>query len=304
MFAQPPIKKCDPDRNTNGDFKIDFIGIGTSKAGTTWVSEMLDAHPGICVSEPKEVNYFNEQDNYYLIENLNYNKGLNWYKNHFLHWKTGQIIGEFTPKYLSDPKAPLRIKMSFPDVKLIVCLRNPVDRAFSQYIFIRYFKKKEGRSFEEVVRKEPQYIEKGLYFKHLNRYFQYFDKTRIHIIWFDDIKSHPTRVLKDLFVFLGVNETFNPLNTGKKINAARQSRFHQLPELTDIVTRALARYKLSFIIKAIKKTGIHTIIKKANIQKLEYTPMQEQTRIYLKQKFADDIAGLEKLLNKDLSHWK
>jgi hypothetical protein len=61
-----PTRPSEPGLETTIDFNIDFIGIGTSKAGTTWISEMLDAHPGICMSEPKEVNYFNEQDNYYL----------------------------------------------------------------------------------------------------------------------------------------------------------------------------------------------------------------------------------------------
>ena len=142
MVSQIQLKEH--GQNIDKDFNIDFIGIGTSKAGTTWVSEMLDAHPGICMSEPKEVNYFNEQNNYSInIKNYNYGKGFNWYKKHFLHWRTGQIIGEFTPKYLADLKAPLRIKNAFPDVKLIVCLRDPVDRAFSQYNFIKYFKKKK-----------------------------------------------------------------------------------------------------------------------------------------------------------------
>jgi hypothetical protein len=205
---------------------------------------------------------------------------------------------------LPDSKAPLRIKNAFPDVKLIVCLRNPVDRAFSQYNFIKYFKKKEDRPFDEVVRKEPQYIEKGLYYKHLIRYFQYFDKNKIHIIWFEDIKTHPDDVLKKLFHFLGVDETFNPLNAKKKINAARQSRFHQIPQLMDKVTSLLTQYRLSFIIKTIKKTGVHTFIKKANTQKIDFSPMPEGARRFLQKKFAEDISGLEKLLNKDLSHWK
>jgi len=303
MVPQTRLKKH--VHNTDKDFNIDFIGIGTSKAGTTWVSEMLDAHPEICMSEPKEVNFFNEQDNYYTnIHNPNYDKDFSWYKKHFLHWRTGQIIGEFTPKYLPDMKAPLRIKNAFPDVKLIVCLRNPVERAFSQYNFIKYFKKKEIRSFEEVIRKEPQYIEKGLYCKHLNRYFQYFNKHQFHIIWFEDIKNHPDEVLKSLFRFLGTDETFKPLNAHKKINAARQSRFHQIPQLMDKFTNVLTHNKLSFIIKAIKKTGVHTVVKKANVQKITYLPMPAEARHFLRQQFAEDIAGLEKLLNKNLSHWK
>jgi len=290
---------------TRSHFHVDFIGIGAGKAGTTWVSEMLDSHPEICMSEPKEVNCFNEKGSYYInSENPNYNKGLAWYKKHFLHCRRGQLIGEFSPKYFFDLKAPEKIKKIFPDIKLIVCLRNPVDRAFSQYNFIKYYKKKETRSFDEVIRKEPEYIEKGLYCKHLNKYFQAFDKNQIHIIWFEDFKNYPNEVLKKLFHFLGVDETFNPLNAHQKKNAARQSRFHQIPQLMDLFTGMFIRFRLSFIIKAIKKTGVHNIIKKANARMIDFTPMSDEARSYLRQQFAEDIAGLEKLLARDISHWK
>ena len=126
----------------------------------------------------------------------------------------------------------------------------------------------------------------------------------MHIIWFKDIKNHPDEVLKALFRFLSVNETFKPLNSHKKINAARQSRFHQIPQLMDKFTSILTHYRLSFIIKAIKKTGVHTVIKKANVQKIDYLPMSDEARRFLQQQFAEDIDSLEKLLNKNLSHWK
>jgi hypothetical protein len=303
MISQTQLK--DHCQNKDTDFRIDFVGIGTGKAGTTWISEMLDAHPDICMSEPKEVHYFNKRGSYFLnTENSNYNKGFQWYKNHFRHCRYGQLIGEFSPKYFFDLQAPERIKQTFPDVKLIVCLRDPVDRAFSQYNFVTHYMKKEIRSFEEVIRTEPEYVEKGLYCKHLERYFQYFGKNQVHIIWFEEIKNHPDEALKKLFQFLGVDETFNPLNLNKKINSARQSRFHQIPQLMDKVTSLLTQYRLSFVIKAVKKTGVNTFIKKANTQKIEFSPMPDEARRCLRQQFAEDIAGLEKLLTKDLSHWK
>lgn len=302
MISQAKSNTCE---KKNPDFKIDFIGIGVSKAGTTWVSRMLDAHPEICMSEPKEVNYFNEQNNYYVKNwHTNYNKGLCWYKKHFPHQRDGKIIGEFTPKYFSYHEVPLRIKKSFPDAKLIVCLRNPVDRAFSQYNFIKYFKKKESRPFMEVIQNEPEYIEKGLYYKQLKRYLEYFEMNRIHIIWFEDIRNKPGEVLKELYRFLGVDETFNPIHANKKINAAREARFRQIPVLMNAFTEILTRCGLLFIIKAIKKTGLHAIVKKANARKIMIDPMPEEARRFLRKKFTDDIAELEKLLNKDLSHWK
>ena len=84
-------------------FNIDFIGIGAEKAGTTQVSEMLAAHPEICISEPKEVSFFNKTESYMQVGiNKHYEKDISWYKKHFGHKKKGQILGEFTTIPLRD----------------------------------------------------------------------------------------------------------------------------------------------------------------------------------------------------------
>ena len=104
-------------------FNIDFIGIGAEKAGTTQVSEMLAAHPEICMSEPKEVSFFNKTESYMQGGiNKHYGKDISWYKKHFGHQKKGQILGEFTTVYLYDKEAPKNIHQLYPHTKLIVCL--------------------------------------------------------------------------------------------------------------------------------------------------------------------------------------
>ncbi len=107
--------------------KIDFIGIGAAKAASTWIFTCLNEHPEICSDSRKETNFFSR---YY-----NYKKGIKYYYSLFSHCSEDKIKGEFSPTYISSPQAPYLIYKHFPEVKLIACLRNPVDRAYSEYNF-------------------------------------------------------------------------------------------------------------------------------------------------------------------------
>lgn len=286
-------------------FIVDFIGIGAGKSGTTWVSGMLDAHPEICLSEPKEVQFFNKHGTYFEQKNNPYfDESLQWYQKHFLHCGKNKLKGEFSPKYLYDLYAAEKIKNTFPDVKLIVCLRNPVDRAYSQYNFVKNYLGKEKRNFEEAIQKEPEYIEKGLYYKHLKRYLQYFARGQIHILWFEDIKYRPQHVIKELYRFLEVDENFMPSGSSQKANVAKQARLKNISYVIEKYIRILINYRLSILIKILKKLGVHSVVKKITAKDIVYLPMLMETRKYLQLQFVEDTSNLEKLFNKDLSHWK
>lgn len=123
-------------------FKVDFIGIGAPRSGSTWLFHALGRHPAVCLSEPKEIKYFNREDflrpvidgddeSPYI--NPNHARDLDWYARHYRHCPADSLKGEFSPQYLFDDAAPARIHTSFPDVKLLVCLRNPIDRIHATY---------------------------------------------------------------------------------------------------------------------------------------------------------------------------
>ena len=106
----------------------DFLGIGTQKGGTTSLHQWLSHHPQVYLPECKEVHYFD----------LNYNESQNWYKRHFENAKRSQKCGEITPFYLFHPSSAKRIKQTIPEIKLIVLLRDPVERVISH---LRHAKK-------------------------------------------------------------------------------------------------------------------------------------------------------------------
>lgn len=295
-------------------FTIDFIGIGAAKSGTTWVARMLEKHPGICLSEPKEVDYFNAmlaqgrqhaaRKKGQSLENKNHTKPISWYAEHFAFCAPGNKKGEFSPCYLYDEKAPEAIKSRFPDVKIIVCLRNPVDRVYSGYWMFRESFKLEKKSFEDAMAGDPLYIEKGFYYKQLSKYLQFFSRKQILVVLFDEIVKEPLEVLKRIYGFVGVDDTFIPKTALKKSNYAKKARFKNIVHFMDDFIRFMVHAKMTFVVKALKALRLNKLFLKMGTSRLSYPKMGDETRAWLKEKFIDDIEKLEKLIDRDLSSWK
>ena len=180
-------------------FKLDFVGIGAPKAATTWIAQCLMEHPNICFPKNiKEMHFFNKRHIAYgnSVQNKNYEtKGFNWFKSRFNHCKKNSKKGEFSVSYLSCPAACKRIKKHFPKAKIIVSLRNPIDRVYSAYLYgKRYGDYKD--SFEQTIKKDKYLLEKGLYGKYLPNYLKNFKEVKI--IFVDDMKKNPKKIIQDL----------------------------------------------------------------------------------------------------------
>jgi len=284
---------------------IDFIGLGTGKAGSTWIADMLSKHPDICMSNPKEIHYFNtNHPSFKKYKNPNKNFSISWFNNHFSHCSSYQLIGEFSTGYLHDPDAAQNIYSHFPNAKLIVCLRNPIDRAYSQYwMQYNYFKDELNTSFEEAIANEPCYLERGLYYQHLQRFLQYFNQSQLHIVFIEDIHKHPQYVLNHLYDFLDIRSDYIPNEIFEKSNSTQAMKFKFIVDLMRNTSNLLLKYRLGWVLYGLKKIGIKHLLKEINSTSYSYPPMNQDTRIKLQQYYKKDIYNLEKLLNKDLSHW-
>ncbi len=284
-------------------FKLDFIGIGASKAGTTWLGHMLDAHPQICVSEPREVEFFNEILQFREKVSPNYSKGFNWYRKFFNHCKPGQLKGEITPRYGMDPIAAKRIREHNPQIKIFLCMRSPVDRIWSHYRFASSFEKKEDRVLEMAIREEPMYMRMSQYFKTISLYLEYFSKDQIFLVWFEDIQQKPDLLLKDIYTFLGVDPAFRPPHSDKASNAARISRFRKLQRTIRRFKTFMVSVGLSGVVKNLKKAGLGEIIMRANSRPLHKAAIQAEMKEYIIDQVRDDVIQLSAYTGKDLSHW-
>ncbi|MEZ4886685.1 MAG: sulfotransferase domain-containing protein [Chitinophagales bacterium] len=286
--------------------KIDFIGIGTAKSASTTIARFLEAHPQICLSIPQKVLYFNTFHAFWVSEKKNWrvDKPMSWYFNHFKHCPIDSVKGEYSSIYFSDPDAPERIFNTFPKVKLIVCFRNPVDRAYSYYQMTKNYHAEEKRTFLEAVQQEKEYIERGLYFKYLSKYLQYFDKSQICVLTFEEVKNTPAKAVRKLYRFLGVDENFLPEDIHLKANSSKQTKSKLINRFEFHIVRTISAFGGSPIIQWLKKNNFHEWFHKLYLKPDHYAPLKEEDRIWLKQLFLEDIEQLEEFLKMDLSHWK
>ena len=223
---------------------IDFIGsfhllqyfliIGAARAGTTSLYEGLKTHPDVFGSRIKEIYFFD----------TNFHRGVNWYKRFFpSKWQKFQIVkihkkkfltGEATPHYISYPHAPKRVFNLIPNVKLIVILRNPIDRAYSQYQS-RVSAGTEPLSFDDAIKKEDirlenvlkkmeedenyihnnffrySYLHHGIYVNGLRKWMETFPKNQFLILKAEEFYQKPAIIFESIQKFLGLPK-FHPAN--------------------------------------------------------------------------------------------
>lgn len=264
------------------NFKIDFIGIGVPRAGTTWLFECLGEHPQICTSDKKEIKFFQY--------NFLYNQGLEKFRENFSHCTDDKIKGTFSPSYLYSLEAAERIKKNFPNVKLIVCFRDPVERAYSHY-FLKKSKNHQMEDFGKVIRKPGnKYIEYGLYAKYLKNYLSLFNRDQFIFIFQKEIDENPEKVLHNLYGFLGIDQSFIPSVISNKINQNVESRYYSSG--FDRVSRRIFSGK-SRLYQFLRRINTINIAKSINLP-----DMDERDENYLKRMFLEDTAELENILGR------
>lgn len=207
---------------------IDFIGIGAPKCGTTWVSTQLEAHPQIGFAPDKEVYYFADTIMRRIAgkELQLYERGPGWYEEQFPP-ATGAVIsrGEFCPAYLYSAEAAARIAAYRPEVKLLLCLRPPVEMIYSWYWYNRNAVVATLPETFAAMMENPFLRDLGCYARYLRPYLELFPARNILVIQFDAIRRDPARVRAETYAFLGVTPDFQPALAQEGQNAARAPRF-------------------------------------------------------------------------------
>lgn len=180
----------------------EFLCIGSQKAGTTWLYENLRCHPELFLPDRKELNYFSSKYRFYGMP-------LNAYSDYFKAAKG--IKGEITPC----ANLPLRrirfIKTIMPHLKLILIIRNPVDRMWASALM--YLVRAQKRSFEEVKEEEfyklfknKDLLTRDNYVEILKNWRSAFPKEQLHICFYHDLVNDPKKFLKEVFRFLKVSD--------------------------------------------------------------------------------------------------
>ena len=209
-----------------------FLGIGAQKAGTTALMHYLRQHPQVKRAKGRELHYFDR----------NYHRGERWYRARFPlpdEVTPDMAVGEASPEYLLHPHAARRIAETLPEVKLLVVLRNPTQRAISHY-FMEVKRGREDLDIETAMRSEESRIEaerkrleedpahddtlfqrhgykaKGRYAEQLKRYFKYFDRGQLFIIESGRFHGDTRGALQEICSFLGIDAPPSEMDLSKR----------------------------------------------------------------------------------------
>jgi len=293
--------------------KPNFIIIGAMKAATTSLYTYLKQHPDVFMTHIKEPMFFNnfETENNYIIKGRKGSKisTLKEYYGLFDNPENEIALGEASPAYIYNRNCATLIKKHFPEVKIIAILRQPVKRAYSNYLHAKRADREPINSFIGAINSEEgrieknwstlyHYKEKGFYFRQLSRYFKEFKKEQIKVILFEDIIDDPQKITKEVFEFLRVDSSFTP-DTSKKANVAGKPKgvagwiVMKLRKNNLIPNIEFSKYLPEFIVSYILKT----IYSKPD--KIDNKTIKSLTNKYYK----EDIKQLEKLIKRDLSNW-
>lgn len=284
-----------------------FFIVGAPKAGTTSLYYYLKRHPEVFMSSIKEPNFFSYEET--VKQNLYHKeKGvgtLSEYKQLFESANgRHKAVGEASVSYLFYPSVPEKIRQLVPDARIIMSLRNPVDRAFSHY----YMEHKLGyvnEPLEDIVGGKTrhknatlwyqQYVELGLYYEQVKRYLDLFGKDQVKIFIYDELSSDMEGMILNVFNFLGIDPSFRPELEDKynTYSTPRNTLFRAIYSQKNL--RLLAR-------KIIPDDKVEAI-KNLFLTRRKKPDKHDETVDRMNSIFKPDIIKLEKLLNKDLSHW-
>jgi hypothetical protein len=283
--------------------KIDFIGVGTGRSGTTWISNILERHPDILFSSQKsnkELYFFNGTYSRKYEPDLDshFELGFEWYFKQFPKNKNGKIRGEFCPAYLFDPYSHTRIKQSFPKAKIIIALRNPADRLYSVYWYCKAaVVAKVPDNFEKMA-DDKEYLNRIRYYPNLKKYYDCFTAKNIHVILQRNILNKPQVEIKKLCQFLEVKNVELPQLARKKINSGVKTRLNFIKKIGYWLFHHDGPWKNLFYNKK-----LFNIYRRLNTKSFNKPPMKKETRQKLLNFFKEDIIKTQELIDQDLSHW-
>jgi hypothetical protein len=295
----------------NSDIRpLDFLCLGAQKAGTSYLVGALRSHPDIQLPGCKELHFFSpigEYKSHGDFAQSNFGKDLDWHRQQFQ--VDDRVRGEVSTHYLFDPDCAKRIKRSFPDVKLFAILRNPVDRAFSQYNMERYKTAKERRPLMQIVRDEPdnEILMRGMYFQQLVPFMELFGPDQIRAYLFEDMISDPASFFADLYTFIGVDPGFMPSVTNRRVNSSRRTRFPLVTKGIRFTRRSLETLGLRSVVRSLIHVGAGRWIRNFNTR-YNHIPVDFELspgdRLALQEVYLPDIERLETLIARDLRAWK
>ncbi len=295
-----------------------FFILGAPKCGTTSLYHNLNQHPDICMSNPKEPRYIELQpDGVYE----------NKYKKAFKHWKGEQHRGDASPTYLFVPYVADRLYKYYPNALLVAILRDPVERAHSDW-WMHYSRGVEKRSFSEAIQenlnlidrgdrfsgeegekhwkecvqtmrykkriREPFYVDIGFYGAQISRYIKLFSKDRLFVLTLTELSNHPNNALTSIYEFLGVSSyTVKPSSDIRNIAMGPMPNF----------MLKLIRVTQSSGLVRLVPSSVSRIVRKLFQSQSNFPRVDQETIKLLREYYRNDTLLLKKKTGRSFSEW-
>lgn len=299
------------EREGTGCALPNYFLIGAPKAGTTSLFRYIISHPKIYKNRIKETHFF--------YKDTMYAKGVQWYADRYFAGSASYPVrGEATPEYLRSGSvvAPrMREVLDASELKFIVIFRDPVQRAWSNYLHLRS-QRVEPLTFRDALEREGErraenpttfaaYFQQGLYAQHLGVWLKHFDRNQFLYVFFDDLVSDPAGVVAKVHTFLGLSPHIDPSVLSTKENETGEPRSEWLttatlnpPKLAKQAFRRLVPLEWQHEVRRVVNRGLI----RPYSQGKPSLPVNVESA--LRARYVREIEDLEKLVRRDLGRWK
>jgi len=270
-----------------------FIGIGVQKCASTWIHRILEDHPQVSVSSPKELDFFS----------YHYHFGFEWYEKHF---SSSVVAGENSPSYFCDHRVPERVYKYNPQMKIIICLRDPVARVVSHHSHeVRLGHVDAHLTYQEALKNNPMYVDQSMYASYLKVWLAIFPKNQVLILLQEDIQKTPKIIAKEVYRFLDVDIDFQSSFLDRKANQSQVPQSESLESILKNMARCMRTLGLDSVIKKIKDIAWVQAVRQSNMQDIRETlpEMSGDDLAYLDQLFKQDMNDLAQMTQLDLNVW-
>lgn len=278
--------------------KPTFIGLGVQKCASTWLHAIFADHPEAFVSTPKELNFFSS----------NFERGFQWYEKHFAAAGPDRAaVGEISPSYFPDGDAPARAHAYCPRFRILVALRDPIDRAYSNFLHdvrLGYYQS-DAPSFEDALANNPMYVDQSLYGRHIRHWLDYFPRESVLFVVQEQVRLDPAAQARRVYDFLGIRSDYVSQAMNRKANESYLPKSRGRERAIRMLGRAVRKSGLQWLDRAARRSGLVATLHRGNRLDIRSVvpPMTDETRARLVQVFAADTLDLAELIGLPSLPW-
>jgi hypothetical protein len=281
------------ESSTNLSLRLpEFIAVGPPRTATTWLHEVLQGH--VCLpADRKETDFFTRF----------YDRGLEWYGDYFRHCAEGMPVGELSPMYFASSQARERIARDLPHCKIICSLRDPVERAYSNYRMLRRIVATKV-DFERAATTRGDLLESNRYGTHLANWFDTFGRERVQVLIYDDLEADPQAFLDSVSDFIGIARfplSSSKVGTERVLTVNTQPLNPQLAKLARNVVGWFVNRRYHRAANLVRESKVIKYMLEGGDP---FPPLNPELAQRLREYYRPEVEKLEQLIGRDLSTWK